>query len=71
VFFSLLQNKGDLGWDVAVGLKLASFMVVFTSRLASKIGNLFKNYDGSSALQGSSSICVMKKMWSCCEPGAN
>lgn len=50
-----------------MGLKLATFIVVFTSQLASKIGNLFTNYDGSSALQGSWRICVMKKNWSCCE----
>lgn len=52
---------------MAVGLKLASFIVVFTSQLASKIGNLFTNYDGSSAMQDSWRICVMKKNWSCCE----
>jgi len=68
MFFSLLQNKGDLGWGVAVGLKLASFIVVFTSQLASKVGffNL-TNYDGSSALRVSWRICVIEKNWSCCE----
>jgi len=41
MFFSLLQNKRDLGWGVAVGLNLDSFIVVFTSQLASKIGIFF------------------------------
>ena len=50
------------------GSKISYFhSCFFKMQLASKIGNLFTNYDGSSDLQGSWRICVMKKIWSCCE----